>query len=1000
MTRLLFNILIMIAYLMLAAGGTIAADKEAKPILRIETGRHTASITSLDSDTQGRYFVTSSTDKTVRVWDAESGRMIKTLRPHVGDTPDEGIVYSVAISPDGSAIACLYQGMPITLEGNNNEDGTPKLFRHFYLTVFENNTWNRREVGSAFEPSQLKFSPDGKYLAKFSRSSVEVYNTNNWSLQAMPKDKIGGVLADISNNLIMVLNKNNELSLYKILDKKIPEKINIYDALLAAEDNIKVILNQKLPYKDMEPYSLRLSPDGKRFAIGYERGKRVIVGSVAKNQDYQELDTHGVEDFNFSSKASFSSVAWSKDSKYLYAGGIATKGEYPEPTVIRRWDITKKKLNYMDISSGIRQPIRAIVPRENKGAVFATDLSIGIIDRNKTRLLSPFLAHENPSSVSMDNNGNTIGFYYQTTSGSVLGDRYTFDIKSRSLSPVPVEKTETGLYGSHFDADTPGMMLITPYTGDTPTLNGVKLNINGHIRSSAIAKLGDSCVVGTSHWELIRYDRNANVIWSNLMPEMAVGLNISRDGRIVVTSMVDGTFRWYSHATGEELLAFFPSNDRKRWVLWTPSGYYDASPQGDELIGWYLQGSGGAPGNFYPASRFKSLYYRPDIISKVLETLSESKAILAANKDSGRKQEQSPDVATLLPPSVSIISPSSGSSFTSGNVSVRYKVSSPSGEPVTNVKIMLNGRPVASNRGIKVIGKEATEQTVSVNLPSKDCEIGIIAENRYSSSEPAAIQLKWVGKKIDEFVIKPKMYMLAIGVSDYRQSDLKLKYAAKDAQDFAKVMNGQKGGLYRDVVSRVLLNGAATKDSILDGFEWVQKETTSNDVAVIFLAGHGVNDSNGTYYFLPENAEPDKLKRTGVSLADLKQTVSSLPGKVLLFVDTCHSGNIFGGRRTAVDINAIVNDLSSAENGAVVFASSTGRQYSIEKDEWANGAFTKALIEGLNGGADYTKKGSITVNMLDLFVSERVKELSGGKQTPATAKPISVPDFPLAIRPQ
>jgi uncharacterized caspase-like protein len=94
-----------------------------------------------------------------------------------------------------------------------------------------------------------------------------------------------------------------------------------------------------------------------------------------------------------------------------------------------------------------------------------------------------------------------------------------------------------------------------------------------------------------------------------------------------------------------------------------------------------------------------------------------------------------------------------------------------------------------------------------------------------------------------------------------------------------------------------------------------------------------------------------------------------------------------------------VNDLSSAENGAVVFASSTGRQYSLEKDEWANGAFTKALIEGLNGGADYTKKGSITVNMLDLFVSERVKELSAGTQTPATAKPASVPDFPFAIRP-
>jgi hypothetical protein len=82
---------------------------------------------------------------------------------------------------------------------------------------------------------------------------------------------------------------------------------------------------------------------------------------------------------------------------------------------------------------------------------------------------------------------------------------------------------------------------------------------------------------------------------------------------------------------------------------------------------------------------------------------------------------------------------------------------------------------------------------------------------------------------------------------------------------------------------------------------------------------------------------------------------------------------------------------------AVVFAASTGRQYSIEDDRWENGAFTEALIEGLSGKADYGNKGRITVNMLDLWLSERVKELTGGKQTPTTTKPQTVPDFPVAV---
>ena len=126
---------------------------------------------------------------------------------------------------------------------------------------------------------------------------------------------------------------------------------------------------------------------------------------------------------------------------------------------------------------------------------------------------------------------------------------------------------------------------------------------------------------------------------------------------------------------------------------------------------------------------------------------------------------------------------------------------------------------------------------------------------------------------------------------------------------------------------------------------------------------------NANYYFLPCNADPERLKRTGVPYSIIRDTVSSLPGKVLFFMDTCHSGNIMGSKRrgSMADIDKVVNDLASAENGVVVFASSTGRQYSLENQRWGNGAFTKALVESLSGKADYRGKGVITINMLDLY---------------------------------
>lgn len=271
-----------------------------------------------------------------------------------------------------------------------------------------------------------------------------------------------------------------------------------------------------------------------------------------------------------------------------------------------------------------------------------------------------------------------------------------------------------------------------------------------------------------------------------------------------------------------------------------------------------------------------------------------------------------------------------------------------------------------------------------------------------TASVPAVVRLRWRGRAVsEEFVVKPNLYLLAVGVSKYANPDIQqLMFAAKDAGDFTGLWQRQKGGLYQDVIVRLLADEQATKDAVLDGLEWILRQTTSKDVAMMLLAGHGENDAYGDYLFCPHNIDPDKTMRTGVSFTDIKRTVERLAGKVILFVDTCHSGNVFGtaARRGSPDIAGLVNELASAENGAVVFSSSTGQQFSYERAEWNNGAFTKAVLEGVGGGADFRRAGKITVNMLDAFISERVKELTGGKQTPTTTKPKTISDFPIAVR--
>ncbi|MBL8707239.1 MAG: caspase family protein [Rhodospirillales bacterium] len=245
---------------------------------------------------------------------------------------------------------------------------------------------------------------------------------------------------------------------------------------------------------------------------------------------------------------------------------------------------------------------------------------------------------------------------------------------------------------------------------------------------------------------------------------------------------------------------------------------------------------------------------------------------------------------------------------------------------------------------------------------------------------------------------KPKLYVLSVGISRYAESSLNLDFAAKDACDLARSLSGQQDGLYRQVELRMIQNEAANREAILDGLDWIVKETTARDVAMVFLAGHGVNDAAGEYFFLPHDANLDRLARSALPQSDIRRSLLQVSGKALFFFDTCHSGQIMAGRRAVPpDVGRFAAALSAADNSVIVFSAATGRQFAIEDARWGNGAFTKALLEGIAGRADYQKDDVITLNELELYVSERVKELTGGRQAPTTAKPSSTQDFPIAV---
>ena len=95
----------------------------------------------------------------------------------------------------------------------------------------------------------------------------------------------------------------------------------------------------------------------------------------------------------------------------------------------------------------------------------------------------------------------------------------------------------------------------------------------------------------------------------------------------------DGTLRWYRLKDGAEVLALSIHPDGRRWVAWTPQGYYDASAGADELIGCRMSNKGydSAP-DFYPVSRFRDRFNRPEVIARVLDTLDTDEAVRLADE--------------------------------------------------------------------------------------------------------------------------------------------------------------------------------------------------------------------------------------------------------------------------------------------------------------------------------------------------------------------------------
>jgi TolB-like protein len=232
----------------------------------------------------------------------------------------------------------------------------------------------------------------------------------------------------------------------------------------------------------------------------------------------------------------------------------------------------------------------------------------------------------------------------------------------------------------------------------------------------------------------------------------------------------------------------------------------------------------------------------------------------------------------------------------------------------------------------------------------------------------------------------PILWVMSVGVSRYASPELNLEFADADATSMMDALReAAKRGPYREVRSLVLTNEDVTRQSIMEGLSRFLAQAGPDDVAMLFIAGHGVRDvASGSYYFLPHPANADTLLSDGLRMSDfdeLLRLVRRNVGSVIVMLDTCHSGALGIPTKRMVSADEMAAQVTTGEGFFLLAATKPGEE-SKEQSGLGHGAFTFAALEGIRGSADADGDGTLTVSELFSYVARRVPALTQGRQHP------------------
>lgn len=432
------------------------------------------------------------------------------------------------------------------------------------------------------------------------------------------------------------------------------------------------------------------------------------------------------------------------------------------------------------------------------------------------------------------------------------------------------------------------------------------------------------------------------------------------DLRVISTSR-DNTTRLWDVATGKELAQFISFTDGE-WVAITPEGYYNASPNGDHYLNVRVGKS------VYGIENYREAFFRPDLVK------------LAVSGGSLSNYQTLAEVKQ--PPKISIVQTPTSSLTEEFKLTLRLEEQ---GGGIGDVRLFLNGTVVMldNGRGLKVVSKDdkgALYRSYILKLSPGNNTIRSIAFNADNSMQ--SNDVNYLVTASFASLHKPAMHALVIGIQEFRNPKLTLKYAVADANLFAETLQMGVSDLFGQVhVTTLTSREETTREEIISALQRF-KTINPDDLFILYIASHGTVDE-GEYFMITSNVgavSTQRLKSDALSQVQIKELVANIPStKKLIVIDTCNAAALGDAIQSAMLSRGMSEDTAmkilSRAVGPTILSASTSVQEALEGYQ-GHGLFTWVITQGMRGRADKGGSGFVKTTDLAGYVEDEVPNLA------------------------